>query len=279
MGSEAAAPGILAGIVPFLPTYAHLIFAALLPIYCASHSALRRPYNTLSPKQLKALRPSPSLSAVQSDEEDEEDEEDESNSSHVEKLTATDAMLFPVTAGALLGGLYLIIKYLDDPTLLSRIMTWYFCTMGVFAVGKSSADMFGVIVGYVFPKQFRDADGKIRTAGFDSWKVEGSDKDITNALPTIALPESLNPFVWSLRRTLRARWVLNLNFLGENTKKNFWVGDLIGPYVGAAVVGVYVAGGKHWILTNVMGLSFSYGAMQVNTVSSPADFQSTDSVC
>jgi minor histocompatibility antigen H13 len=30
-------------------------------------------------------------------------------------------------------------------------------------------------------------------------------------------------------------------------------------------VGIYVAGGKHWLLTNMMGISFSYGAMQVAT--------------
>ncbi|KAF8540090.1 signal peptide peptidase-domain-containing protein [Trichophaea hybrida] len=260
MSSEAPPQtGLLTTVVPYLPTYIHLLLAALLPIYTGAHASLRRPLNTLSPKQVKALRPSPGNLSEQEEDEDEEYE----TSAAPESLTATDAMMFPVTAGALLGGLYLIIKYLDDPTLLSRVLTWYFCAMGVFAVGKAFADILGVAVGYVFPHQFRDAQGKLLTAGFDSWTVEGSDDEITNPLPTIKLPKSLSPFVWSLRRKLCARWVLNYNFHGEATKKPFWIGDFIGPVIGAIVVGIYAAGGKHWIFTNMMGISFSYGAMQL----------------
>jgi minor histocompatibility antigen H13 len=258
MGSEAA-PSLLDAIYPFLPTYSHLLFAALLPIYAGAHASLRRPLNTLSPTQLKALQPAGSSHRQPKDEEDVDDEP----ASHVEQLTATDAMMFPVTAGALLGGLYLIIKYFNDPTLLSRILTWYFCAMGVFAVGKSFADTLGVAVEYIFPDQIHDSQGRLLTAGFDAWKIAGETKEDPNPIPHILTQPFLSPGLWSLRRTLRARWNLDLSFCGENIKKTFWLGELLGPLVGAAVVAVYTAGGKHWLLSNIMGISFSYGAMQL----------------
>ncbi|KAA8900020.1 peptidase A22B, signal peptide peptidase, partial [Sphaerosporella brunnea] len=181
----------------------------------------------------------------------------------VEQLTATDAMMFPVTAGLLLGGLYLLLKYINDPTLLSRILTWYFSAMGVFAVGKSFADLLGVAVGHFLPQQYRDSEGRLFTAGFDTWKVEGEGKEHSNPFPDVNVPTSLHARLWSLRRTLRARWMLDLTFYNEKLKKSFWIGELMGPVVGAVVVGIYTAGGKHWLPSNIMGISFSYGAMQL----------------
>jgi minor histocompatibility antigen H13 len=41
------------------------------------------------------------------------------------------------------------------------------------------------------------------------------------------------------------------------------VGDLAGLAAGILAVGTYALGGKHWLLTNIMGTSFAYGAMQL----------------
>jgi minor histocompatibility antigen H13 len=268
MSSEdASSVSLVTSITPFLPTYVHLVVAALFPIYTASYSSLRRPLNTLSPKQLKALRPSKSSSTSASDDGGVDEHE---SSSHVEQLTASDAMMFPVTAGAVLGGLYLLIKYLDDPTLLSRALTWYFCAMGVFAIGKAFADGLGVIVGFVFPHRIRNDRGQLFLASYDCWKVRGADTEVAAPIPGMQVPAFLNNAIWSARRTLRARWILHLKTGGEPTRKPFWIGDLVGPVIGTAVVGIYVAGGKHWLLTNIMGMSFSYGAMQVFALISPA---------
>ena len=267
MSSEDAPPvSLVRPIIPFLPTYVHLIVAALFPIYAASHSSLRRPLNTLSPKQLKALRLLKSSSTSASDDGADEHE----SSSHVEQLTASDAMMFPITAGAILGGLYLIIQYLDDPTLLSRVLTWYFCAMGVFAIGKAFADGLGVVVGFAFPHRIRNDRGQLFLASYDCWKVRGEDSEIAAPFPGIQVPTFLNNAIWSARRTLRARWILHLKTGGEPVRKPFWIGDLVGPVIGTAVVGIYAAGGKHWLLTNIMGMSFSYGAIQVFALVSPA---------
>lgn len=266
MSSEAPPPaGLLASLVPFLPTYLHLLLAALLPIYTGAHASLRRPLNTLSPKELRFLRPARSPAGVGANDNTDDDEDGENEFPAPETLSAFDAAMFPVTAAAVLSGLYFLIKYLDDPSLLSRILTWYFCAMGVFAVGKSFADVLGVAVGIVFPPRFRDAQGTLFRAGFDSWSVQGTPGTaISSPFPSAPLlPQALHPAVWALRRRLRARWLVNVKCMGEVLRKSFWIGDLLGPVAGLVVVATYAVGGKHWLLTNIMGISFSYGAMQV----------------
>lgn len=250
--------------LPFIPTYVHLILAALLPIVAGSHASLKRPTNTLSHAQARKLR-----NGQESSEdliEDDEDEDDEASAAPIENLTATDALMFPITAGVLLGGLFLIIKLLNDPSILSRILTWYFSVMGVFAVGKTFADIMGLGVSFVFPRRFRSTDGKIYVAGYNSYKVKDGDHEIGNPLGRLGLlPGSLWGVTWALRRTLGMRWNIAIKSKGldKQIKKRFWVGDIVGLVVGFTVVGVYALGGKHWALTNIMGISFSYGAMQV----------------
>lgn len=252
--------------LPFIPTYLHLIIAALFPIYTGSHASLKRPANTLSPAQVRKSR-----NGQESDEdivEDDEDEDDEASAAPVENLTATDALMFPVTAGVLLGGLFLIIKLLNDPTILSRILTWYFSVMGVFAVGKGFSDVLGITISFVFPRRFRSADGLVYVAGYSSYKVKGGDHQVMNPLGRLwVLPESLWETTWAFRRTLGMRWSVVIKSKGWNQhiKKRFWVGDMAGLVVGLIVVAAYAFGGKHWVLSNIMGISFSYGAMQVGS--------------
>jgi minor histocompatibility antigen H13 len=57
--------------------------------------------------------------------EDGDDEEE----AKIEGMTPSDAILFPILAGATLGGLYLVIKWLDDPKLLNKILNVYFSGM------------------------------------------------------------------------------------------------------------------------------------------------------
>ncbi|KAI5816574.1 signal peptide peptidase-domain-containing protein [Pyronema omphalodes] len=257
----------LASLIPFLPTYGHLIFASLIPIFAGSHASLRRPFNTLSPEEVKILRPTGETST----EEEDDENNNEASTPIPETLTAQDAMMFPVMAGVSLGGLYLIIKWLDDPQLLSRILTWYFCAMGVFGVGRAFSDLLGVAVEYTLPHRFTDSKGNLHEAGFDSWKVEGSDQEHTNPIPNIELPPALHKYVWMARRTLRARYVIDMSLYNVSVfrKSNAFIGDFFGPVIGLFVVGMYAAGGKHWLLTNIMGISFSYGAIQLL---SPATF-------
>lgn len=250
----------------FAPTYTHLIIAALLPIYTASHSSLRRPANTLTLSEARALLPKSSSDSSNYPSDD--DEEELSSRPKAETLTAQDAMMFPVTAGVLLGTLYLIIKYLDDPTLLSRLLTWYFCFMGIFAVGKACADVMLLGVGFLLPDAWTDGEGRRWVAGYSGWKLESNEEGEgeqvrCNVESPIPLIKTGGECLWKIRRMARATWQVKLTAGEEKVVKNLWIGDVLGPIFGALVVAAYALGGKHWLLTNIMGISFSYGALQV----------------
>ncbi|KAG0644572.1 signal peptide peptidase-domain-containing protein [Tuber brumale] len=183
----------------------------------------------------------------------------------MENLTASDALWFPVTAGSVLGSLYLIIKYLDDPAIINKILTWYFCGMGAFAVAKGFSDSLGVLVTYLFPRRYRSKrDGKLYVAGYSSYKVKGDESIKNENSSAPSMPQFMARSMWSFRRALYARYTL----IGGGTKNppfkaTFWVGDLAGLAAGILAVGTYALGGKHWLLTNIMGTSFAYGAMQL----------------
>ncbi|TGZ83642.1 hypothetical protein EX30DRAFT_361685 [Ascodesmis nigricans] len=256
---------------PFLPTYTHLLAAALFPIFAASYNSLRRPDNTLSPSEARALRPSGSNETSSADSSDEGETESTKTGRRAENISVQDALMFPVTAGCVLGTLYLIIKYLDDPELLSRIMMWYFCGIGVFAVGQAVADSLALITGIIFPDTFRDASGRLFRAGFDSWKLMGAPEgavaayDVVGNSPTpkLKINKLVSTLLWKARRVLRARWILKATVMGDKTKKQLWIGDIFGPVFGAVIIGLYVLTDKHWVLTNIMGLSFSYSSLQL----------------
>lgn len=94
--------------------YIHLILAAVFPIYIGAHASLRRPPSAAVPKKKTAAEKAKSW------------EEDEEEEVHIEGLTPSDAVLFPVMAGITLAVLYGIIKWLNDPRLLNKILNVYF---------------------------------------------------------------------------------------------------------------------------------------------------------
>ena len=306
--------GALSILIPLIPTYTHLLLTALLPIVAGAHASLGRPNNVRPPKKLKDKAATPPYHGEpkgkesrecketkegkgakediqgkegkattlypQGDHGDEDDDDEDDEISPVETLTPRDAMLFPITAGIMLGGLYLIIKYLDDPTILSKILTWYFALIGTFAVGKFCADTLGVVVSLVFPRRWSQVEGgkrRIYVAGHDRYKLlvtgeenieAGIETEKLNPFPrsVLPIPKSLYAPIWFYRRALLAKWavVFKLGRGKDNTTRTtFWVGDIIGLIIGLVCVAGYVISEKHWIGTNIMGVSFAYGAMQL----------------
>jgi minor histocompatibility antigen H13 len=59
--------------------------------------------------------------------------------------------MFPILAGITLSGLYFIIKWLEDPALLNKILGYYFSTLGVVGVGKLLADALNVATSILAP--------------------------------------------------------------------------------------------------------------------------------
>ncbi|KAK0661991.1 Minor histocompatibility antigen H13 [Lasiodiplodia hormozganensis] len=110
---------------PLLPTYSHLLISALFPIYAGAHSSLTRPSSAAKPKK------APKVDTADDGYESEEDEEEEIQ--QMEGLSTRDAIIFPIMAGVTLTGLYFLIKWMQDPQLLNKILNAYFSLFGVLS--------------------------------------------------------------------------------------------------------------------------------------------------
>src|SRR5699024_6159929 len=86
----------------------------------------------------------------ETDDED-EDEEDQDSIPKMEGLEPSDALMFPLTAGLTLGGLYLIIKWLGDPAILNKILSFYFSQMGLFFAAAFLRDALTVVRSFALP--------------------------------------------------------------------------------------------------------------------------------
>jgi minor histocompatibility antigen H13 len=246
-------------------TYVHLVLSALFPIYIASHASLSRPASAAKPTKKKGGATSG------------EDEEEEVYQ-RMEGLAPTDALLFPLFAGITLAGLYFLIKWLEDPAILNKILGYYFGFMGIFGVTKLVGDILHVAHSFVFPKWYRDSDVV--------WQVSAEKREAipftkpgkaTEDMPTILrdgplpgifgrlhLPTSVNNALWSFRELPERKLIFKfyIHRLAA-TRVRLGVFGAIGVVVGiiAAVYSNFV--GKPWWLTNLFGFSFCYTALQL----------------
>lgn len=165
----------LAKAQPFLPMYAHLVISALFPIYAGAHASLSRPSSAAKPSKKK------DSSSQEVDDDDDEEEEEEMK---MEGLSPSDALIFPIMAAVVLTGLYLIIKWLEDPALLNKILGWYFAGFGVFGTAKLLSDAFAFVSSLLLPRQYTD-DGILWTLDFQKKRAVAVNPpvEINDALP------------------------------------------------------------------------------------------------
>lgn len=138
---------------PALLTFSGLLLAALFPIYCGSHASLSRPSSAAKPDEKD--RKSSKEEDPYAEDEEESGAEDES-SSRMSGLHPEDALWFPLIGGLWLGGLYLLIKWLDNPALLNRLLNVYFSFLGLVSVGRFLGDSFSIVTSFVFPQRWSD---------------------------------------------------------------------------------------------------------------------------
>lgn len=241
-------------VQPLLPTYLHVIFSAAISIYTGAHASLSIPSSAAKPSK---------------DEHGEDEQEDESEQ-EMEGLSPSDAIMFPVLAGSTLAGLYFLIKWLDDLTLLNKILNWYFSVFGVLSVARLLSDSMVVITSYAFPTTY--------TAGGEIWQISSIDRkakclttdesERCSPLPGIfsalSLPSKSAQAFWSLREifTGRVRVRTYLRNLGD---VGFRIGlqSLGGFSLAVAGILYFNLVDKPWWLTNLLGLSFAYNALQM----------------
>ncbi|KAL4786027.1 signal peptide peptidase [Aspergillus varians] len=255
-------------VKPLLPTYGHVIISALFPLYVGAHASLSRPSSSAKP-------PKPSDKDIQNQSEDEEeDEEPQDDDQKMEGLAPSDALVFPLTAGATLGGLYLVIKW-AGADILNKILGFYFSQMGMFFAMAFVKDALSVLRSFVFPRKY--------TRGGRTWKPRLSERIFelaprqTPSEPTgvrqsplpgifgsIPLPIFVLKMLWACRAVLYWRAKLRVHVHRVvHFKCSLGALDILSGLLSIPAVAYFALVSKPWWLTNFLGFSFSYGTLQL----------------
>jgi minor histocompatibility antigen H13 len=210
--------------------YIHLILSAVFPIYIGAHASLRHPPSAAEPEKSKS--------------NEGEDDDEIYVEPTMEGLKASDAILFPVLAGCTLTGLYFLIKYLQDPKLLNKILNYYFSLIGVFGVSKLAADSLNVATTFVFPSVWSSRGKTFLVDQMLSQQTTGKAKpartnihreftEKSNPFPgflsDVKFPASVNRKLWALRALLKTRWIFRGYVHGVvNGKAKVQLNDMVG---------------------------------------------------
>ncbi|KAJ5952917.1 Peptidase A22B signal peptide peptidase [Penicillium vulpinum] len=250
---------------PLLPTYGHLLVSALFPIWIGAHASLTRPSSAAKAPKKKADK--------NKDEYDTDDEEGHGPLQKMEGLEPSDALIFPLTAGLTLGALYLVIKWLEDPAILNKILSFYFSQMGLFFAFAFLKDMLLMVRSFVFPRYYRQ--------GGQLWKVKQSEcifiasehhpakpHSIRNSplpgfLGQLPLPRMVLRLLWTCRNVSHQRLKVRAHVRGLFDFKCL-VGllDILSAIISLSAVGYFAFVANPWWLTNFLGFCFCYGTLQ-----------------
>ena len=250
---------------PYIPTYLHLISSAIFPIFIGTHASLSRPAS--------AAEPTKSQRGVQ-DDNDEEDNHEGDAEQKMEGLSPIDALLFPLFTGCTLVGLYFLLKWLEDPALINKILNFYFSIFGIIAVVQLLSDSMGIARSFIFPSAYTAA-GKVWRADQKQRKMfslESPPAENTSPIPgcfsRLKLPQGLSESLWSLRNILLAKFRVRVRIY-KVFSANFRVSasDFTGLFLAVIILGYYNFFDKPWWLTNLLGISFAYNAIQYVSLS------------
>lgn len=254
-------------IYPMLPTYALLICSAVTPIYTGAHASLTRPPSTAKPKKLQRK------SDIEYDESEDEDDDDE-NTTKMEGLGPMDAIFIPITAGLSLGGLYLLIKWLNDPAILSKIISAYFSLFGTVAIASLGTDIMNLIHSLIFPEVYRwwgsqwtaDSEHRLFKTVTDERPGRTRSSPLPGPFSVIPLPQIFKQSLWVFRETSKWKFHVKIHI------HNFLTGSLrIGPYgIISATLAVTISLYTNfihtpWYLNNLSACAVVYSVFQVVT--------------
>ncbi|TKA22104.1 hypothetical protein B0A50_08358 [Salinomyces thailandicus] len=254
---------------PMIPMYIHLILSALFPIYAGAHASLSRPSSAAKPPKKNKN----SVSGDEDDEDDEEEEEEEDAVQRMEGLSPTDAIVFPITAGIVLAGLYWLIKrYGAD--LINLIMGWYFSGVGLYSVGKLVNDALNMGTSFLLPdfvaskgRLWKAENGKKRYVAVgeqDSNKVEPQDILLQpSPLTPVNLYEGFFDTIWSFRQTIKQKYTTKAFVYDTfDFKANLTLVNALSAVLGLSSILYANLVSKPWYLTNLQGFAVSYSALQ-----------------
>jgi len=257
--------GLVSDHKDFIFLQSRLFLSAVLIIYVGAHGALRRPPSA-APRRHKTT-------GKRKKERDQ----------FAEGLQASDAIMFPLIAGAILVGLYYLIQWLKDPTILNKILRAYMSVASIVTTGKLFGDGLHLLTSLVFPSVWVDGRGwifRVDSAKQCQWRLGGPGEEsprTRDGEKKTPLPGSLaavlgsrvgTGFLWSARRLLREEWsvVLAVHGLGRE-KFGITLNGMVGCILALGVSILYSLTGISW-LNNVMGLGLCYGSFMVMSCTS-----------
>ncbi|KAI0143487.1 signal peptide peptidase-domain-containing protein [Xylariaceae sp. FL1272] len=235
-----------------------IVFTALAIIYIGCHAALRRPPSAAVPQK---------KGRGNKGKVDDEERDD----AFVQGMLPSDIILFPILAGTVLIGLYYLIKWLEDPDILNKILKVYFSVMSLASLGKLFADGLHVLTTFVFPTVWVSSNGRVYHIDGKKQQQRYSQEGSTGQVPDDAkrspLPGCLsslqlsvrtNNLLWGVRHLLTEEWTVRLAIHGivnEKVKASF--NDILGIVLAVGANVIYHILPSNFI-SNVMGYAFSY---------------------
>ncbi|KAI9368869.1 signal peptide peptidase-domain-containing protein [Aspergillus egyptiacus] len=254
-------------IRPLLPTYGHVIVSALFPLYIGAHASLSRPPSAAKPAK-------DSDKDAENDLDDEDEDEEGRDDQKMEGLAPSDALVFPLTAGCTLGGLYLVIKWMGADA-LNKILGFYFSQMGIFFALAFVKDALSVLRSFVFPRKY--------SRGGQTWKPRPSERifavvhspttmedvevrrsPLPGILSRIPLPKIAIDALWICREILYWRAKLRIHIRRVlHLECPLGMLEILSGFLALPAVAYFTFVSKPWWLTNFLGFSFSYGTLQL----------------
>ncbi|KAF5621855.1 minor histocompatibility antigen H13 [Fusarium sp. NRRL 52700] len=248
----------------FVMLEVRLVLSAIGIIYLGAHAALRRP-----PSAQPAKKKKPGSKG--------DDEE-----SFAQGLEPSDAIVFPLMAGAVLIGLYYLIQWLKDPDILNKILRWYMSTMSVASLVSIYSHGIEVVTSLAFPRYWRGRDGRLRQADQKTRSVQVCDD---GGNPDAAIPKTQNPFPgpfaclafsekirksgWELRGLLKRHWAIKLFIHGMGKEEGRIKFAHVVSLVMALATALIYSSTTSPLLSNMLGYAMCYGSLQLI---SPTDF-------
>ena len=246
-------------IQPLLPMNLHLILSALFPIYTGAHASLSRPSSAAKPPKRK-----------KKNDGEEEDDEPEEPEQKMEGMAPSDAIMLPLLAGTTLASLYYLIKWLEDPAILNKVLNWYFSVFGVLALARLMTDVTGTVMSFVFPNVYTlkrrvcNVHSKERRAISNSSPPETRDSPLPGRLATLPIPGVLKSLLWKVRELPSQKFRIRL-FIRKVLSANLKIGPqgLFCFFLAVAAQIYFNLIAKPWWLTNALGFSLAYNALQL----------------
>lgn len=256
----------------FMAIEIQMILSAVCVIYVGAHASLRRPPSAAPPVEKRKGGKKGGKAATDKEE-------------FAPGFEASDAIVFPLVAATVLIGLYYLIKWLQDPAILNKILRWYMSMTGVFSTGVFLGNALQVLLSFVYPDYWTDGEGRVFSIDARSRSqklvkspgdaaVDASEPDPKKRAPfpgfasTLPLSSQMSKNLYTFRHLVMEDWNMEFNLwgLGKETT-TFKFTTLVGCLLGLGLQGMYLYTSSPQ-LANVIGLAVCYMACLYVSVTS-----------